>query len=508
MVKLTRQTFASYFEQRYGRPSEGPLTDFLSREQGRLLFGGQIDLNELAQRYSAPLEVVFCPLITAQVTQLRGHAEAARTATGYAGTFLYAYATKANFAAEAVETALAAGAHYETSAAADAEIAHGLWRQGTLPEGRLVCCNGSKEQNYLAAICRFRLDGCTTVTPVLDDLDELDLLLDCPAPFGFGVRERAAGNRDGSHLGNDRFGLTTDEIALAAARIAQSQHSLVLYHAMIGSQIEDAAHFVATLRESVANYCRLRQQVPTLRYFNFGGGVPTSAYSLDFAFDYAAFLATLMATIKETCAAYGVPEPDLVGEFGRYTVASHSMYLFEVGKVKQGAPGEPDWHLLNGSMMVSMPDSVLVEGQQFVILPLEGWERPVTEARLGGRRTCDSDDVFPRPGQPPLVLPEARPGTVLAMFGVGAYQQMISGRGGAHHCLNPEARRVVIREVDGCLVTTEHAPQDLPTIMGLLGYGQGGQQMPGWGEPLTLRPSTLARGRRLRDRSRVAVASR
>jgi arginine decarboxylase len=502
---LTEQSFSSYFEQRYGRPSDGVLTDFLSREDGRLLFGGRIDLSALARSYGAPLEVVYLPQITAQVERMRGWAEQARAEVGYAGHFHYAYATKANFAAEAVETALAAGANYETSATSDVRIAQQLWRRGMLPAGRLICCNGSKEQSYLDAIVRLRRDGCEQVIPVLDDLDELEALMGCREPLLFGVRERAAGNRDGTHPGNDRFGLTGTEIDAAAARIAGSHHSLTLYHAMVGSQIEDADHFLETLRASVESYCRLRVRVPTLRYFNFGGGMPTSAYSLEFRFDYAGFLGRLMALIAATCAAYGVPEPELVGEFGRYTVASHSLYLFEIGKVKRGAEGQPDWGLINGSLMVSLPDSVLVPDQQFIVLPLDGWDAPVAEVRLAGRRTCDSDDVFPRPGSAPLTLPRPEAGALVAVFGVGAYQQMISGRGGAHHCLNPEPRRIILRELHGDLVAQEVPQQDQATIMRLLGYEQAETAF------APQRPSAPATGwaarRRARARGRTLAAS-
>jgi arginine decarboxylase len=163
-----------------------------------------------------------------------------------------------------------------------------------------------------------------------------------------------------------------------------------------------------------------------------------------------------------------------VGEFGRYTVASHNVFLMEVGSVKRGQGQEPDWFLMNGSLMVSLPDTLIVDDQKFVVLPLDGWERPAVEARLGGRLTCDSDDFFPRPGRPPLVLPQADPysenGSVIAFFGVGAYQQMISGRGGAHHCLMPDMRRIVIEQDGDALVVREVAPQQLDSIMSALGY--------------------------------------
>ena len=470
MVQLKQQTYREYLQGQFGLAAEGTLTDFMARQGDDLIMGGRLNLTALARRYGAPLEVVYTPQITAQVTRMGAWAEQARLHSAYPGRLLYAYATKANFAAEAVQTALRAGAHYETSAAPDVLIAHGLFRQGLLPADRLICCNGSKEPNYRDAIRNLRLAGCTGVVPVLDDLDELADLLETPLPLRFGVRERAAGNRDGRHPGSDRFGLSAAEIVTAAERIANSHHELAVYHAMIGSQIEDEAHFLATLRASVVNYCHLRRRTPSLRYFNFGGGVPTSGYRLGFAFDYVGFLTKLMTTIRETCAAYAVPVPDLIGEFGRYTVATHSVYLIEVGATKTGQGENPDWYLLNGSVMVSMPDALLVEGQEFVILPLSGWDRPVKPVRLAGRRTCDSDDVYPRPERAPLMLPDSGAGLVLAVCGVGAYQQMISGRGGAHHCLSPEPGRVIVSEEDGRLVSRYVPPQDQATIMRLLGY--------------------------------------
>jgi arginine decarboxylase len=467
---LKTQTYASYLQDRHAIASEGPITEFLTRRGGELYFGNRVNLNALARRYGAPLEVVYCPQITTQVQRMQSWAEQARSSAGYAGSFLYAYATKANFAAEAVQTALDAGAHYETSAAADVLVAHSLWQRGILPSERMIFCNGSKEANYRQAIRQLRNDGFRNIVAVLDDLHELEDLIDTPKTLLFGVRERAAGNRDGTHPGNDRFGLTSAEIHAAAQRIASTRHQLVVYHAMIGSQVEDREHFVAMLRESVANYCQLRREVSSLKYFNFGGGVPTAGYQLDFAFDYAGFLHDLMGTIKAVCAEYGVPMPDLIGEFGRYTVATHSILLLEIGATKAGAEGQPDWYLVNGSMMVSLPDSLLVEGQEFVVLPLDGWEAQAHEVRLAGRRTCDSDDVYPRPHQPPLVLPSDAAGSVIAICGIGAYQQMISGRGGAHHCLSPEPQRVIISDVAGTLVTRYVPQQDQAAIMRLLGY--------------------------------------
>ena len=505
---MSEQTYLDYLRNRYGIEADGRLTDFLSRRDGRLLLADQIDLNAMVARYGAPLEIAYCPLITEQITRMHGWAAEARAISGYAGAFLYAYATKANFAEEVVRTALDSGAHYETSAAADVLIAHYLWQQGVLPEERFIFCNGSKEDAYVDAIVALREAGYARVVPILDDLRELDALLDrCAAPLLLGVRERHTPETvNPAHPGGERFGLTQDEIVRAAERLAGTPHRLLVYHAMVGSQLEDVDGWMARLERSAASYCRMRRRVPTLRAFNFGGGMPTSAYALDFAFDYAGFLGRLMATVSAICAAHDVPQPDLIGEFGRYTVASHSVFLLEVGAVKAGqGDGAEPWYLVNGSMMVSLPDALIVEGQQFVVLPLDRWETPARGVRLGGRRTCDSDDMFPRPSQPPLVLPEDGRGLVVAIFGVGAYQQMISGRGGAHHCLSPEMRRIVVEQDGDALVVHEIGPQSLGAIMGLLGYSTealepAGRPVPAPAERRAIRePVRALRGARRRQ---------
>ena len=471
-VQLNNQTYAGYLQDRYGFSGTGVLTDFLSRHHNRLLLSDTVDLGELVAQYGAPLEVSFCPQITRQVERMQFYAATAQQASAYAGGFMYAYATKANFSEEVVRTALNAGAHYETSAAADVVIAHHLWRQGVLSEDRYIFCNGSKERAYVDGILALRHAGYERVVAVLDDLQELDTFLaECRLPLLFGVRERHAPDVvDRAHGGGERFGLTPDEIAVVAARLADTHHQLVVYHAMVGSQLEDAAAWQARLERSVEAYAILAHQVPALTMFNFGGGMPTSGYELGFQFDYAGFLETLMCNVARICASHGLAHPTIVAECGRYTVANHNVYLIEVGTTKAAGALE-QWYLLNGSLMVSAPDTLIVD-QEFVVLPLDDWDAALEWVRLGGRRTCDSDDLYPRSHRPALPLPRFRPGMVLAVFGVGAYQAMIGGRGGAHHCLNPEMRRIIIEQEGERLILREIPPQGLQSIMSALGYNR------------------------------------
>ena len=473
-ITLNGQTFLDHLNQRYSVPAEGQINSFISRRDGHLMLDDRINLNDFMSRYGAPLEIAYLPLITRQVHQMVALAEQARNTTGYTGDFYYAYATKANFAEEVVRVALQAGAHYETSASADIIIAHQLWRQGLLSADRYMFCNGSKDATYRKAMVSLREAGYERMIPIVDDLDELDYLIrHCHAPLQIGVRVRFdIGDVDPDHPGGERFGLTHAEIDTAVQMVAGTQHSIVLYHVMVGSQMEDANVWRIRLSAAVERYAELAARVPSLRFFNFGGGMPTDAYDIGFTFDYDGFLRGIMQAMASECALRGVPAPDLVGEFGRYTVAAHSLYLMEVGSVKSGRGGSPDWLLLNGSLMVSLPDTLIVEGQSFIVLPLDNWHQPVRPVRLAGRYTCDTDDYYPRPGQPPLMLPDAGEGMVLAFFGIGAYQQMLSGRGGAHHCLTPEMRRIVIEADGNDLIVRDVPAQQLNDIMQLLGYQQ------------------------------------
>src|SRR5262249_51365533 len=238
-----------------------------------------------------------------------------------------------------------------------------------------------------------------------------------------------------------------------------------------------------------------RSSAPALRYFDFGGGMPTGAYTLDFQFDYGAFAEQLQREIGAWCDARGILHPHLVGEFGRYSVADHGVHIFRVGRVKPGhpsagagqRPGEPPWYLLDGSIMVALPDILIVKGQHFVTLALNHLHAEAGPVVLGGRRTCDSDDFYPR-GDVELVMPlvdisDWGLGTgdwekvttpnrqspissplLIAFFGTGAYQAMLAGEGGAHHCLAPEAAKLIIEEQAG--------PSTLSTGSGRAGSGQ------------------------------------
>jgi arginine decarboxylase len=158
-----------------------------------------------------------------------------------------------------------------------------------------------------------------------------------------------------------------------------------------------------------------------------------------------------------------------VGEFGRYTTAEHGFHLFRVLKVKENGSHSP-WYIIDGSIMSSFPDAWAL-GLEFLVLPLNNLDSPFREVRLGGL-TCDSDDIYPtRPHHQKLYLPTNTDNLYIGFFGVGCYQEILGGIGGAKHCLLPEANELVIASsADGNLTYEVLPGQTCPDIVKLLGY--------------------------------------
>ena len=436
-------------------------SDYLSARGGRLcyedldlaqLFLGGGEDQGLGRTMPSPLEIVYLPKIREKVRRMRQTFADVITELGYAGRFHYAYASKANAAQEVVRTSLQAGAHYEMSSTVDVEIARLMLRAGYLTPTQMIICNGFKPEGtgYAENIIKLKHEH-DLVIPVIEDLSELSPLIESDLAFEVGLRQKSYGAHQSigeMDSTNSRFGLSVAEIEKAADIIAAAPNlKLKLYHAMVGSQIEDETDFLTWLKPPIDIYARLRHRHPTLSIFDFGGGMPVPM-TLDFAFDYRSFVRQMLLSLQETCNDAGVPVPDVLGEFGRYTTSEHGAHLFKVVAVKENGSRLP-WYIIEGSIMTSFPDSWCL-GEHFIVLPLNHLDKPFRRVQLGGI-TCDSDDVYPpKSSRSPLYLPVETRELYIGFFSIGAYQEMLGGVRGSKHCVLPEAYELIVdRNPDG-----------------------------------------------------------
>ncbi len=436
-------------------PNNYRFNSYLEARDGRLFFD-EIDLVSLLTAdlqvagtklsLPSPLEIIYLPIIRRQIKRMNEVFAQAIAEVGYNGRFMYAYASKANAAEEVIRTTLGAGAHHEMSSTVDVEIARLMIERGLLAQDRLIICNGFKSpgSKYAENIIRLR-EKHKNIIPVIEDIFELNPLIASGKQFDVGIRQKTYGpnlTEQEMEEANSRFGLDLANVWKAVDYIAAAPNlNLRLYHAMVGSQITDKQAFVEYLKPSIDVFARLRKKVPALNIFNFGGGMPVSM-TLDFQFDYLEFAVKLLSTIKETCARYQVLQPDVMGEFGRFTTAEHGAHLFKVINVKDNGSRLP-WYIIDGSIMSSFPDTWCL-GEHFICLPLNNLDRPFQRVQLGGI-TCDSDDVYPpKRSDSPLYMPIDAEDLYLGFFSVGAYQEMLGGVKGSKHCVLPEAYELLI----------------------------------------------------------------
>ena len=461
-------------------PNHHQFNHFLHVENGRLF----IDNFDLMQAFElsavpdsplpSPLEVVYLPLIRQRIDLMRDIFKQAIEETDYDGEFHYAYASKANAAEEVIRTTLSAGAHHEMSSTFDVDIARIMSGRELLPPDRMVICNGFKPRgsHYMANIIRLKRSTHANVIPIVENLNEIAPLTASNLPFEVGVRQKSYGNHDSVYAmdaANSRFGMSIEDVFTAVDMIEASPNLIPkMYHGMTGSQLLDEGNFVDRLRPPMEIFARLRKKHPTIDIFNFGGGMPIPM-TLDFDFDYKAFVVQLLTTMQAVCAEHEVAVPDIMGEFGRYTTAEHGVHIFKIVADKTNESKLP-WYIINGSIMSSFPDSWAL-GEHFIVLPLNHLDKPFQQVQLGGI-TCDSDDVYPpKPSNSPLYLPVETEDLYIGFFSIGAYQEMLGGVGGSKHCMLPEADELIVdQDVSGRLVYELIGGQNSAEVLRNLGY--------------------------------------
>ncbi len=471
--------------------------DYLRYDEAGDLWIGQLRVKDALARYGSPLEIVDTSIVEARSRQWMELTRAIAAETGYPGRLDYLYASKANMAAEMTHAAYRSGWSAETSSVQDLEHLQWMRDRDLLPEGLRVVCNGFKlpaERHgfpsqvpppsesdvelpdldpslrelsdarhapiYAETIRRMAAEGWD-ITPIFD-ADELDGFLATDLPrMKVGLRMKLGQVSGESELARhvSRFGLDREALVAEAGRIAAAEHlELTTLHAMVGAaETIPVERFVDGLMLGAERWIELRREHPGLRELNLGGGIPP----LGEDYDHAGFLRRLMRRIAERCREAGLPAPDLTFELGSLVAAEAGFHVFKVIQRKRnhvsadGGPGRP-WALLDGGLMAAIPDMLLID-KPFRFLAVAGADAPAVAVRFGDP-SCDSDGRYPPEsfGADAAAwlpdIPEDRSETHVCIQGVGAYQEILSGVRGAHHCGLLEAIELIVeRNAEGRL---------------------------------------------------------
>ena len=448
-----------------------PQNEFNLRED-RLFFHG-IDLMRLINEYGTPLKFNYLPQISNNIQRAKGWFREALNNLGYTGKYHYSYCTKSNHFSFVLDEVMKNDVHIETSSAFDIDIVLKLIEEGKFEKGKFVICNGYKPKLYLDNMVKLMNLDHVQVIPVVDNTDELNQILSrTDREINIGIRI-ASEEEPKFEFYTSRLGISYREIVPFYKAILQENPrvKVKMLHFFINTGINDTAYYWNELTKCLRIYSDLKKICPELDSLNIGGGFPIKK-SLAFDFDYAYMVREILTQVKRVCTDNDIPEPNIVTEFGSFTVGESGGAIFSILHQKQQNDREK-WNMIDSSFMTNLPDTWAIN-QRFIMLPINRWNDDYERVLLGGL-TCDSDDYYnSEQHSNAIYLPkfDKNKELFIGFFNTGAYQETIGGFGGLKHCLIPEPKHILInRDEDGKIETSMFSQeQTAMDYLQILGY--------------------------------------
>lgn len=437
------------------------------------LFFNDVPLLEIVKTYGTPLKFSYLPRISENIQQALAWFSDAMKKVRYEGSYQYAYCTKSSHFKHVLNEVLKNPVTLETSYTTDLYIVEQLVRENRLSKKGQIICNGCKPLSYLKKIVEMREAGYTGILPVLDSKDELlqlSPLLASPCPVGIRI---ASEEEPKFEFYTSRLGMSyKDIIPFYHQQLKNNpQVRLEMLHFFINTGIKDTAYYWNEFNKCLQTYVKLKRICPDLKKFNIGGGFPIKN-SLAFSYDYARMIEEIVRHVKITCQKENVTEPDIVTEFGSYTVGESGGAIYQILRQKRQNEKEK-WNMIDSSFMTDLPDSWAID-KRFILLPLHRWNTSYERVFLGGL-TCDSDDYYNSEQHiNAIYLPKfhSKKPLYIGFFHTGAYQESLGGYDGIRHCLIPTPQHIIIeKDSTGAFSHWQFKPQQTPeNILNLLGY--------------------------------------
>ena len=445
-------------------------TDDFNLVEGGLQFHG-VPLMEVVERFGTPTKLTYLPKISSNIQHVRQLFRQAMDKYNYEGGYQYCYCTKSSHFSFVLDEVLSNGVQLETSSSYDIPIIRKLYQQGKIKQDLLIVCNGFKRELYLRYVSELINQGFKNCVPVLDSLGEIDYYdQHVKGPYQLGIRV-ASDETPRFELYTSRLGVRYSDITeLYQTRIRENPRArLKMLHMFVNQGIDDSSYYWSELDRFVDKYCELKKICPELDSIDIGGGFPVKD-SLWFKYDYPYIVDEIVRSVQETCRGNNVPAPNILTEFGIYTVGESGAVLYSVLDQKQQNDKEL-WYMIDGSFITQLPD-IWGLNRKYVTLPLNKWDQPYQKVNLGGL-TCDSQDYYNTEAhRNELFLPKTDQPLYVGFFYTGAYQEALGGYGGIQHCLIPAPQHVVVdRASDGTLDYRLFATeQDSESMLKVLGY--------------------------------------
>jgi arginine decarboxylase len=380
------------------------------------------NLDDLIKKYGSPLEIVFPSMIRERVKDIIDLFSAYTKITNYKGKFFYHYPMKVNQNKEVILPLLSAGAHIEVGSYNELWLVSRFWEKDKANPRLRVLCNGPKTDAYIGLIADLAKKGLL-ITPIIEDEHELEKMSSYKGDVGIRVDlDIKADTRWDKKV--DRFGLLEKRI-LSLPKM--KNFKLLHYH--IGSQINSQKSIIQTAKKAFQIYAELAKTHPNLDTIDMGGGFGIPYEKKKF-YTTKTVIKQIVKTFKKLAATYGVKEPNIVVEWGRYVVAPSQVTIYEIIAEKPIPKGSAkSWYVIDGSFMNDLLDTWAIH-QKWHVVPVNNADETLKSVWLAGS-SCDSDDKYT--GGNYILAPKLRDNQrqYLCFLDSGAYQDALA----SHHCL-------------------------------------------------------------------------
>ena len=302
-----------------------------------------------------PLVLRIENLLDAQIQRLNEAFAQAIDKLGYQGSYQGVFPVKVNQQAQVIEEVAQFGARYRhgLEAGSKAELIIAL---ATLKaDGRLIVCNGYKDQEFIDLGLRAQRLGYRCVF-VIETPTELPIIIERSQALGIrpliGVRvklnAKAGGLWSKSSASGDRsiFGLNTHQLVELVDTLKQHQllDCLQLLHAHIGSQIPNIRDIRNGVLEACRFYADLVKEGAAMGFLDLGGGLAVDYTGANSSQDHSRnyrldeYCSDIIEVAMSVLDEEEVEHPHIVTESGRATVAYSSVLLFNILDVTQFEP--------------------------------------------------------------------------------------------------------------------------------------------------------------------------
>jgi diaminopimelate decarboxylase len=414
------------------------LTEPLENRNGQLFVDG-VSTQALAAKFDTPLYVISERRVRNNYQRLR---EA--LSRGYGKIKIY-YAMKANANLAILKILESEGANID--AVSPGEVFTAL-TCGFTPE-RILFTGTSVRTDEL----KFLSDSNVTVN--VDSQSQLDKLLKIAVPKILSVRvnpEVGAGHHEHCITAGkqSKFGIWEQDAPTiyAAAKKAGVQRFGIHMH--IGSGILDVKPFLQALEKLLSVAKRVKEQSGiAFEFIDVGGGLGIPYRPEDKALDLNVYSEKVVGLFKAKCSQYGLGEPFLHVEPGRYLVADASILLTTVNTVKttpfrKFVGVDAGFNTLIRPAMYGSYHPVVVANK----LVATDEEKVDVAGPI-----CESGDLLAKDRR----LPKVEEGDLLAVLNAGAYGFSMSSQYNAR----PRAAEVLVKEGKFKLVREREQLDDL-----------------------------------------------